>query len=115
MKTTRCISRITALSVLAVSGIAVADVGMSDGSDFFRDFKSTKSRAEVRAELDAARGQSSLNSDRISADSYDSASGVRGMPGSRYTGKTRQEVRDELIQYRKTHDSSSPSDLYFGG
>lgn len=110
MKTTRCISRITALSILAVSGVAVADVGMRDGEDFFRDFKSTKSRAEVQAEM---RGPSNLNSDRVSADSQDS--GVRGVSGSRYSGKTREEVREELIQHRKTHDPYSPKDLYFGG
>jgi hypothetical protein len=113
MNTKRCISRITALSVLAVSSIAVADVGMRDGDDFFRDFKSTKSRAEVRAELDAARNPSIPSGDRMSVGSRDS--GVHGMPGSRYSGKTREEVRDELIQHRKTHDPNSPNDLYFGG
>lgn len=107
MKTTRCISRITALSVLAVSGIAVADVGMRDGEDFFRDFKSTKSRAEVRAEMEPARAPSTMTS---SGDS-----GVKGVSGSRYSGKTREEVRDELIQHRKTHDPYSPKDIYFGG
>lgn len=107
MKTTRCISRITALSVLAVSSFAVADVGMRDGEDFFRDFKSTKSRAEVQAEM---RGQPAMNSDRTSG-----ASGVQGVPGSRYTGKTREEVREELIQHRKTYEPNSPKDLYFGG
>ena len=113
MNTTRCISRITAISVLAVSGIAVADVGMRDGEDSFRDFKSTKSRAEVQAEMESARSSGSLNSDRISADGRDS--GVRGVPGSRYSGKTRQEVRDELIQHRKTQNPISPNDIYFGG
>ena len=113
MKTTRCIARITALSVIAVSGIAVADVVMRYGEDFFRDFKSTKSRAEVRAELESTRTPTNVNSNRISEETWDS--GVRGMPGSRYSGKTRQEVRDELIQYRKTHDPNSPQDLYFGG
>jgi len=113
MNTMRCISRITALSVLAVSGIAVADVGMRDGEDFFRDFKSTKSRAEVRSELDSARSTMSVNSDRVSAEGRDS--GVRGVPGSRYSGKTREEVRDELIQHRKTHHPDPTKDIYFGG
>ena len=113
MNTTRCISRITALSVLAVSSIAVADVGMRDGDDAFRDFKSTKSRAEVRAELESARAPASLNSDRISGEGRDS--GVRGVPGSRYSGKTREEVRDELIQHRKAQDPNSPNGIYFGG
>lgn len=113
MNTTRCISRITALSVLAVSSIAVADVGMRDGEDFFRDFKSTKSRAEVRAEMESSRVTSNLNSSSISAEGQES--GVRGMPGSRYTGKTREEVREELIQHRKTYEPNSPNDIYFGG
>lgn len=113
MKTTRCISRITALSVLAVSGIALADVGMRDGEDSFRDFKSTKSRAEVISELESSRAQSGLNSDRISVDSRDS--GVRGVSGARYSGKTREEVRDELIQHRKTYEPNSRKDIYFGG
>ncbi|WP_234814940.1 hypothetical protein [Noviherbaspirillum denitrificans] len=54
-----------------------------------------------------------LNSESIGTESRDI--GVHGMPGSRYTGKTRQEVRDELIQYQKTHKPNSPDDLYFGG
>lgn len=107
MKTRQWICRITALSTLAVAGVAVAEVGMRDGEDFFRDFKSTKSRAEVRAELDAARApQSAQGSDRIS--------GARGVPGSRYSGKTREEVREELIQHRKTVNQNSPDYLYFG-
>lgn len=114
MNTTRCISRITALSVLAVSGIAVADVGLGDADKSFRDFKSTKSRAEVQAEMKSAGPSSSLNSDRISAEGRDS--GVYGVPGSRYSGKTREEVREELIQHQKTYQPNSPSDnIYFGG
>jgi hypothetical protein len=114
MKTIRCISRITALSVLAVSGVAIADVGMRDGEDFFRDFKSTKSRAEVRAEMmESARTPSTVNRESMSSSS--GSSGVLGVSGSRYSGKTREEVRDELIQHRKTHDPYSTKDLYFGG
>ncbi|WP_420474559.1 DUF4148 domain-containing protein [Noviherbaspirillum sp. ST9] len=107
MKTTRCISRITAISVLAVSGVAVAEVGMRDGEDFFRDFKSLKSRAEVRAELEPARAPSTMTSS--------GGSGVMGVSGSRYTGKSRDEVREELIQHRKTYEPNSPKDIYFGG
>ncbi|WP_088707471.1 DUF4148 domain-containing protein [Noviherbaspirillum denitrificans] len=107
MKTTRCISRITGLSLLAFSAAAVADVGMRDGEDFFRDFKSTKSRAEVRAEMEPTRAPTAMTS---SGDS-----GVMGVSGSRYSGKTRDDVRDELIQHRKTHDPYSPNDIYFGG
>ncbi|OWW21953.1 hypothetical protein AYR66_23125 [Noviherbaspirillum denitrificans] len=86
---------------------------MRDGEDSFRDFKSTKSRAEVRSELESSRAPMNLNSESIGTESRDI--GVHGMPGSRYTGKTRQEVRDELIQYQKTHKPNSPDDLYFGG
>lgn len=113
MKTSQWIFRITTLSAMAVSGMAVADVGMRDGEDFFRDFQSTKSRAEVRAELEAARAQPGSGGERITAGRTDS--GVRGMPGSRYSGRTRDEVRDELIQHRKTDNPYSPSYLYFGG
>lgn len=114
MNITRSISRIAALSIVAVSSIAVADVGMQDGADQFKDFKSTKSRAEVQAETNAARANGPQNNGSINS-SASEIGGVRGVPGARYSGKTREEVYEEMIQYKKTHDPYSTKDIYFGG
>lgn len=109
MKTKHWITRLVALSAMASAGLAFADVGVRDGEDPFRDFKSTKSRAEVRAERDAARAPAATASDPRAANI-----GARGVPGSRYSGRTREEVREELRQYREIQKPYSPDDLYFG-
>lgn len=112
MSTKHWITKLAAFSVMASASVAFAEVGMRDGEDFFLDFKSTKSRAEVRAELEAARGQAAPRSDRASASQADT--GARGVPGSRYSTRTREEVREELLQHRKAYDPNSPSNIYFG-
>jgi hypothetical protein len=114
MSITRSIYRITGLSIMAVSCIAVADVGMQDGADHFKDFQSTKSREEVQAETNAARTNAPQNSASINSGASD-VGGVHGVPGSRYSGKTREEVQEEMIQHKKTHDPYSTKDIYFGG
>lgn len=112
MSTKHWITKLAAFSVMASASLAFAEVGMRDGEDFFRDFKSTKSRAEVRAELEAARAQSTPRSDRVSASQADI--GARGVAGSRYSTRTREEVRQELQQHRQAFQPNSPNDIYFG-
>lgn len=112
MKTRQWISGMVALSALLVAGTSFAGPEMRDGEDLFSDFKSTKSRAEVRSEMEAVRAQSVQRSDRIASDRD---IGARGVAGARYSGRTRDQVHDELIQHQKTNNPYSPDYLYFGG
>lgn len=112
MKTRQWISGMAALSAMLVAGTSIAAPGMRDGEDFFRDFKSTKSRAEVQNEMAAARAQPMQRSDRIIASDRDV--GARGVAGSRYSGRTSDEVRNDLIQHQRTNNPYSPDYLYFG-
>lgn len=110
MKTKHWITKLVAMSAMTSAGMASADVGMRDGEDPFRNFQSTKSRAEVRAELDAFRAPAPATSDARGAGNI----GARGVPGSRYSSRTREEVREELRQFRETQKPYSPNNLYFG-
>ena len=101
-----------ALAVLTASQVH-ADVGIMDGADSFRDFQSTKSRAEVRSELEDSRTQAYPVTDGTGF--RDLNSGARGVAGSRYSTKTREEVNSELREYKRTHQPNSPNDIYFGG
>lgn len=114
MNTFQSIIRLVTSAVIAVSGSAFADVGMQDGADSFKDFKSTKSRAEVRGELDAARQQGLLNdgNSQYSSHGREANTGVRGPAGSRYSVRTREEVQAELADYRRTHQENSSGDIY---
>lgn len=109
MKTKHWISRLVAMSAMTSAGMAFADVGMRDGEDPFRNFQSTKSREQVRAELDAFRAPAPASDARGASNI-----GARGVPGSRYSGRTREEVREELQQYKETQKPYSPDYLYFG-
>ncbi|KRB72538.1 DUF4148 domain-containing protein [Noviherbaspirillum sp. Root189] len=90
-----------------------ADVGILDGADSFRDFQSTKSRAEVRSELENDRTQAYPVTDGTGF--RDANIGAHGVAGSRYSTKTREEVNSELREYKQLHQSDSPNDIYFGG
>jgi len=88
-------------------------VGLIDGQDHFSNFKSTKSRAEVRSELDAARSQGLLSRGDADASTVMApASGAHGVPGSRYSGRTREEVRAELDEYNRTLQDNPRGDIY---
>lgn len=101
-----------ALAMLAASQ-AYADVGILDGADSFRDFQSTKSRAEVRSELKDNRTQAYPVTDGTGF--RDLNIGAHGVAGSRYSTRTRDEVKSELREYKQMHQPNSPNDIYFGG
>ena len=114
MNTFQSITRLVASAVVAVSSSAFADVGMLDGADAFKDFKSTKPRAEVRSELDAARHQGMLTdgNSQYSSHGREANIGARGPAGSRYSARTREEVQAELADYRQTHQENTSGNIY---
>jgi len=93
MKTSQWITRLVAsaaVAAVAVGAPAFADVGLIDGQDHFSNFKSTKSRAEVRSELDAARSQGLLSRGDADAPTVMAiARGAHGVAGSRSYGRSR--------------------------
>lgn len=109
---------LAAAAILATSGTCVADVGILDGRDSFADFQSVKTRAEVRQEYLDARSQGLLpNSGIAEFSGLESSSmdiGARGPAGSRYQARTRDEVLDELREYKRTHDPRDANSIYFG-
>lgn len=106
MKSRRFIFGVMGLSALITVDSAMADFGgRFDGPVAV----SSKTRAEVRAELEQARaaGFSFRQGDRdeISAWSRSNmgAMGAHGVAGARLSGRTREEVRAEAIEYLKNY------------
>ena len=96
MKTRHLIAAVIALSAISVGGSAFADRPSDEPIAV-----STKTRAEVRAELEQARAEGKLLSDYGYRDEMRRGEmGAAGVAGSRYSGRTREEVRAELEQAR---------------
>jgi hypothetical protein len=114
MKTSQWITRLVACGAIAASGSVFADVGLIDGQSDFSGLHSTKSRAEVRDDLTAARSNGSLsNGDVETWSASDSNIGARGPAGSRYSMRTRDDVRSDLTEYQRSNTEKTPSDIYF--
>lgn len=114
MKTSQWITRLAACAAVSIGVPALADVGQMDGQDQFRDFESTKSRAEVRSELNSARARGMLSHGDVDTTSAMDAApaGARGVAGSRYSQRTREEVRAELEESKRLGRDSQRSDIY---
>lgn len=118
MKASHRTALLAATAAFTASGMCIADVGMADGKDFFTDFKSTKTRAQVQQEYLDARAQGTLSRGDTGLENAGTSSvdmGPRGPAGSRYQGRTREEVMQELREYRQTYKPNDPKDIYFGG
>jgi hypothetical protein len=64
--------------------------------------------------LAAARTNGLLsNGDVETWSASDSNIGARGPAASRYSMRTREEVRGELAEHQRTHTDNSPGDIYF--
>lgn len=108
MNTQRWTARLLACAAVAASCVAYAQPVFRDGADPFADHKSTRSRAEVRTELEQARAQGwrplrdgeSWSTSSMSSGSSGSTGeiGAFGSPGARYSGRTREDVRAELME-----------------
>lgn len=100
MKTRQLIAAVIALSAIATVGSTFAD-SSSEGPVAV----STKTRAEVRAELEQARAAGLLPTEYGYEDEWrrPHKEGAMGVAGSRYTGRTREEVRAEAIEYLKNY------------
>lgn len=112
MKTRQLIGVVVALSAIAAVGSTFADRPYPSDEPAA---VSTKSRAEVRAELEQARKDGLLNmgeggySDEWTRPSI--GAGAQGVAGSRYSGRTREEVQAETKAYLKEHPSGM-DDMY---
>ena len=108
MKTRLLMAAVIALSAAATVGSTFAD-SASEGPVA----GSTRTRAEVRAELEQARAQGLLNSSEHSFvnEWARPEMGAMGVAGSRYSSRTREEVRAEAIDYWKNHKSGF-DDMY---
>lgn len=109
---------LAAAAIFAASGTCFADIGIMDGSDSFANFQSTRTRAEVQQEYLDARSQGLLrnsgNAEFSGPDISGMDIGARGPAGSRYQARTREEVMDELREYRQTHNPADTNSIYFG-
>ena len=101
MKTRQLIAAVIALSAIATVGSTFAD----SPSDI-PTAVSTKTRAEVRSELEQARaaGLLMMQGDRPYINEWARPDmGAMGVAGSRYSGRTREEVRAEAIEFTKNY------------
>ena len=116
MKASTWTAGLTAAAALAASGVCIADVGIADGKDHFTDFRSSKTRAEVQQEYRDARSQGTLQRGEFwTPETASSDIGSRGPAGARYRERTREDVMEELRQYKQTHNPNDTRDIYFGG
>jgi len=118
MKTARWTATLFAFTLIGVSGSAFAQIGIGDREDYFRDFKSTKSRADVHADRDAGRADvlSKRGGDAWNTSSWSASRdniGARGQAGSRYSERTRDDVRDELRNFRTEQQTNTSRDTYY--
>lgn len=114
------IAALVALSAATVCSTSVADVGWMDGEDTFSRLQSSGSSADTQRETGsidyspAVTVEPFVTGRSINSDVGDT--GARGVSGSRYSARTRQEVTDELIEHQRTNPNPPrPGDLYFGG
>lgn len=106
---------VAAISI--VSGSCLAQPGIRDGADQFTDFHPGKTRAQVQQEYLDAKAQGLLprgDADRWTTDASGMDIGARGPAGSRYQGLTREEVINELREYKRTYNPQDTSSIYFG-
>lgn len=93
-----------AAAVFAAAGSAYATTDITGNFEDFTNVPSTKTRAEVIAELKQAKAQGQVASTEWVEPSTLATKSTR----------TREEVRAEAIQYAKTHHKINP-DYDFGG
>lgn len=99
MKTRQLIAAVFALSAIATVGSTFAD-RPSDGAAAM----SAKTRAEVQAEFEKARAEGLLmNSGERGYYNEWSRPGAQGVAGSRYSARTREEVKAEAIEHVKNY------------
>lgn len=117
MKNRLLIAAVIALSAAATVGSVFAERPYPDEPAAV----STKTRAEVQAELEQAIKDGSLiNSGEggysVSVESVrrDIGEGAHGVAGSRYSGRTREEVKAELEQARRDGSLMNSDELYKG-
>ncbi|MEO8598895.1 MAG: DUF4148 domain-containing protein [bacterium] len=99
-------------AVIAISAFATVSSTFADEASEGPIATSTKSRAEVRTELDQARKDGLLMYGE--GDSLKEWTGAHGVAGSRYStspGLTREEVRAEAIEHMKNYKSGI-DDMY---
>lgn len=118
MKASHWTAGLAAAITLTVGGASIAEVGLMDGKDPFTHFQSSKTRSEVHQEYLDANAQGLLprsgNAEYGGSDISSRDIGARGPAGSRYQSRTREEVLDELREYKRTHNPNDPKGLYFG-
>lgn len=107
MKTRALMAAAIALSAMATAGSTFADHSYSDEPLPV----STKSRAEVRADLDRARAEGLIMDSERGYSNEWARPGASGVAGSRYSGRTREEVKAETKEYMKNYKSSI-DDMY---
>ncbi len=99
-------TRLLMAAVIALSGIATVGTTFADSPSGEPTAISTKTRAEVKAELEQARSEGLLmnSGEHGFRDEWSgSKTGAMGVAGSRYSSRTREEVRAEAIDHLKTH------------
>jgi transcription elongation GreA/GreB family factor len=127
---------VAALAVLAATGSALAQEFVTPDAGFV----STKTRAEVIAELQQARadgtyavseydypvvqltGTPKTRAEVVAEIEKARADGTLNYNEENYpivkttgTPKTREQVREELVQYRQAHPFGETESIYFGG
>jgi hypothetical protein len=99
---TKHFATLAVLSAATVCSTSYADVGWMDGDTTYNRFGLTGSSVEVPLEQAQPRETGNI--------------GPRGVSGSRYSARTREEVIDDLKEHQRTHPNPlRPGDIYFGG
>ncbi|WP_147376852.1 hypothetical protein [Noviherbaspirillum saxi] len=114
MRTNQWITALSTVFALTAAGQAVAEVGIMDGADSFKDFQSFKSRAEVRSELSGSRAPAAPMSSGSSRND-EPASGAYGVGGARYSTQNLEDGRGNVSHPHQLRQPNMPGDIYFGG
>lgn len=107
MKTMRLITSLAALCAITNTGMSLAATDYVVPAE---GFVSSRTRAEVRAELRAARADGSTSVMRMDGDE----NRVLAASAAAGAGSTRRQVGEALASLRGSHPGRTPDTLYFG-
>lgn len=97
MKSSNSLLKMAVCTAITASSSGIVHAGMSYDQGYSSSIQSSRSSADVRAELDRARVSGNLLNGDGDLRSEADALGPRGSAGARFSSKTREDVNNELF------------------
>jgi len=112
MNISKWITRLTACTTVAFAAPLYADDGQMVRQDQLSNTYSTQPREKLRAEMDAAEQATVSHGGTDMASSPESPDGARGIAGSRYSQRGRDEAQGGLGESSRMNQDHPSGDPY---